>query len=263
MTQLPVNRCPCRFVRAAAFVARASARGHRSARWRKRTCIISWMIWTICTRIHPEQDDPANDDRRALVVYRQPDPAALHDPHLRRLRPGPAAHELGHVEKTTRTRGTALPHGHIHAARRLAVSDGMVSSKATSEVQVSGAGLSAGPPPVPGPAGTPCASGRRRTGRDPVVVATSAAPSRPAPPPCTGRTSRPVRVGFADALLVFAVGGRGAPHRVGQVAAEPNGHGRVDTPGKPVVTSWNSQPLPSGSLNETTSRSWPPRAQGR
>ncbi len=43
----------------------------------------------------------------------------------------------------------------------------------------------------------------------------------------------PVRVGLADALLVFAVGGRSAPHRVGQVTCgAERSHGGVDTPGQ-------------------------------
>ena len=60
-----------------------------------------------------------------------------------------------------------------------------------------------------------------------------------------------IRVCLADALLVLAVGGRGTPRALAGSLAKPKRHGRIDAPGSRVVTSWNSQPLPSGSLNET------------
>ena len=61
----------------------------------------------------------------------------------------------------------------------------------------------------------------------------------------------PVGVGFADALLVLPVGGRRTPKRA-RSGVEPKEvtAGSV-RPASRVVTSCISQPLPSGSLNET------------
>jgi hypothetical protein len=63
---------------------------------------------------------------------------------------------------------------------------------------------------------------------------TSAAPSQPAPPPCTRRTSRASLDLPADALLMLAVGGLRTPKRACQVACGvERSRGTVDAPGQP------------------------------
>ena len=80
---------------------------------------------------------------------------------------------------------------------------------------------------------------------------TSAAPSRPAPPPCTRRTSRassdlPCRC--ASHASPWAAAARRSA--LARSLAEPNEVAAVSTrPGSRAVTSCSSQPLPSGSLN--------------
>ena len=66
---------------------------------------------------------------------------------------------------------------------------------------------------------------------------------------------RPVRIPHAGPLLVLAVRGLGAAERAARSATEANVVWFGSTrPGSRAVTSCNSQPLPSGSLNEAYER---------
>jgi hypothetical protein len=58
----------------------------------------------------------------------------------------------------------------------------------------------------------------------------------------------------ADPLLVLAVRGRRTSKRGRELSRRGEGGVRVQRPGNRAVTSWNSQPLPSGSLNEANER---------